>query len=157
MSKSSIKSFGILINNLSNSQSSCMLATNINKLINEDYTYSPIVFYQNIGKCSIPLLCCSMYIQQAWGFKGTLISTDITTTTILDQCLTTKKKLFYVFDLEWITLPNLSYSFLKKIYDNPTIELLARSQEHFDILTKVWKKPQGILHEYNCKELIKFI
>jgi hypothetical protein len=134
-----------------------MLVDNINTLLRQHYEYSPIIFYQNIGKCVLPLLCCHMYMQQAWGFKGTLISTDITTTIILDKCLTTRKKIFYVFDLEWITQSNKPYSLFKSIYDNPEISLLARSSSHFDILKKTWKTPIGILNEYNHEELIKFI
>ena len=157
MSKSSIKSFGIIINGLDNSQQSCMLSTNINQLLQKYYEYSPIVFCQNVGKCAVPLMCCHLYAQQAWGFKGTLISTDIKTTIILDKCLTTRKKLFYVFDLEWITQTNTPYSVFKSIYDNDDIDLLARSQTHFDILSKTWKQPIGIIHGYNYEELIRFI
>jgi len=152
-----IKSFGILINQLDDSEQSHQMCENINELLMENYMVSPILFYQNCGKTSVLPHCCQLQQHQAWGFDGTLISTDIETTNILAQCLSSRKKLFYVYNIEWPNLSSLRYSELQKIYQNPEIKLLARTEEDYKLLEKCWQKPIGVIHDFNYKEILKTI
>jgi hypothetical protein len=46
---------------------------------------------------------------------------------------------------------------MQNIYQNPTIDLLANTEEDYKILSKIWKEPLGVLHDYNYKELISII
>lgn len=157
MSKSAIKSFGVIVNTLNNAQVSHTLVQGINDLVEQTYEYCPIVFFQHLNLPPFFLKCCQLQHQNAWGFKGPLISTSIETTQILVQCLLTPRKLFYVYDLEWLYLENLQYRQLLSIYDNPDIDLIARSERHFDILAKIWKKPLGVIHDFNSEEIKQLI
>ena len=157
MSNTIIKSFGIITTALNLSQNNCSLTNNLNMLLNEYYTYCPIVFYQNLAKSPIIPKFCQLQQQLAWGYKHTLISTDMETTNILINCINAKRKYFYVYDLEWIIQPNLNFQTLSYIYQNPTINLIARSQSHFDILKKIWKEPIAIIEDWNYKQLIRLI
>jgi len=152
-----IKSFGILINSLNNSKECCLLCENINQLLATQYMISPILFFQSGGKISIPPRCCQLQQHHAWGFDGTLISTNIETTYVLDKCLKPRKKLFYVYNIEWPNLPSLKFADLQKIYQNPEIDLIARTEEDFKLLEKCWKKPIGVVKDYDYKELINII
>jgi hypothetical protein len=152
-----IKSFGVLINTVDDSTQSHQLYENINQLIMSQYMVSPILFYQNPGKTSVLPQCCQLQQHNAWGFEGTLISTDIESTKVLAQCLRSKKKLFYVYNIEWPNLASLRYSELQKIYQNPEIGLIAKNEEDYRLLTRCWQEPKGIINDYDYKELIKLI
>lgn len=153
-----IKSFGLIVKTLDASQHARSLIQNLNELVHFSHLYSPIVFYQFLSQPP-PMTMHFARMQQhhAWDFQGALISTDITTTQILNQCITPIKKFFYVYDLEWLYLPCVHYKVLKDIYTNPSIELIARSSTHFNILSQCWKTPISILQDYNYEEIISIV
>jgi len=155
-----IKSFGFLINSLNNSKECQLLCNNINLAISEAYLYSPIIFFQNYGYSVGMPRCCQLQQHHAWGFPHPLVSTSIETTQTLTECLRPCRKFFYVYNLEWTKPENLQhsqysqYSYLSKIYQNPEIELIAKNEEDFRLLTNIWKKPAGIVRDYNYKEFL---
>lgn len=153
----SIKSVGILIKSLDTSQKCMSLCLSINSILDDTYNISPIVFYQELGKSVVLPRCCQLQQGHAWGFDGILISTDIQTTSVLSQCLRAKKKLFYVYDLEWFYHKNIHYNTLSQVYQNPEIDLIARTSQHFDILKKCWKTPIGVLNDYDYTEFTEII
>ena len=153
----SIQSFGILIKSLEDTPQCHSMCENINKLVLTQYMISPILFFQTNGKTSILPQCCQLQQHHAWGFDGVLISTDIETTYVLAQCLKPRKKLFYVYNIEWPNLSSLKYAELQKIYQNPEIDLIAKNEEDFKILERCWSKPKGIVNNFDYKELITLI
>jgi hypothetical protein len=119
---------------------------------------SPIIFFQFGSAPIIPIQCGQLQQSHAWGFDDILISTSIETTKVLTNCIRPRRKLFYVYDLEWYYQPpGISYKDLQKVYLNPEIDLIARSESHFELISKCWKKPIGVLHDYDYKEFIKII
>jgi hypothetical protein len=156
MLKSAIQSFGIIVPSLQKNDQIAALAKNIIALLNHSYKYSPVLFPQEVSS-QIYIPCCQLQQQHIWSFEHTLISTNITTTKILSECLRCPKKLFYVYDLEWITSPNKIYKEFHSIYNNPEISLIARTEADYKILENCWKKPIGIINDYNYEELIKYV
>lgn len=148
MSTTIIKSFGFIVN-INNDD----LITNLNELLNIDYKYCPIVFYQTLQRTKVFPRFCQLQLQSVWDFEHTLISTNILTTQVLNNCSRAKRKLFYVKELEWLSLPELNYAQLVDIYQNPEIDLIANNEKDFDILTKLWKKPINTINNYNYKQL----
>ena len=43
------------------------------------------------------------------------------------------------------------------IYQNDSIELIARSESYYNVLSKVWKKPACIIRDFNHDDIIIFI
>lgn len=152
-----LKNIGFLINQLDASQISYLLTANLNDLLNNTYLYNATVFYQYINKPLIIPQFPKMNYQHAWGYEGILIATNIETAKILSNCLRATKKYFYVFDLEWLYQPKLNFEELKNVYQNPSIELIARNKSHADILTRIWKKPVTIIEDFNNEQFVKLI
>lgn len=156
MSKPSIKSFGIIIPNLNITPENKSLATNILSLLSNTYKYCPIIFPQTIVP-GIRIPCAQFQIQHVYAYEHTLFSTDIKSTKILTQCLRAKRKLFYVQELEWILQENKVFRELYNIYNNPSIDLIAKNNEDYKILKNCWKEPIGVINAWNYEEVIKYI
>lgn len=94
-----------------------------------------------------------MNMINAYNHSGPLITTCLNTT---KQCKLFKRAspVFYVWDLEWLKT-SYSAKYLYDLYCDPQIPLIARSQSHFEILTKLWKKPIGIVKEFSYDDIIK--
>jgi len=153
-----IKNFAFLVNKLDNSHAMTTMTHNLNLLVLSNAEYSPIVFHQTSGKVLVYPQFPHMMLQHIWGYEGTIFSVDINTTQLLlNNCMRATRKIFYVFDLEWAHQGASQFGALSHIYQNPNIELLARCQEHYNILKRVWKKPIGILEDFNSEQLIKLL
>lgn len=148
---------GILVNKLDFSQQSLHLIMSVNKLLYENPTSDFIVFYETWGRQPLAPKFATMMERECWGLEGTLISTTLINTSRAIRCPGPTKKLFYVWNLEWLNLQNINFEELAKIYCHPTIELVARSESHYKALKDVWKEPIAIMDNFNptvLKELI---
>lgn len=92
-----------------------------------------------------------------WTFHGALIATEIETAYKLLTCWRATQKLFYIWNLEWQYFQYVTWKELHHIYDNDDLDLIARSQAHADILTKIWKKPKYIMDNFNHKVLLEIV
>lgn len=91
-------------------------------------------FYENEGpKCTTPLFA-TMNLLHALDHDRITVATALSNACMLKETLITKK-LFYVWDLEWI----------RKVYDvenlfevYQSMPLIARSKEHAKLLENCW-------------------
>jgi hypothetical protein len=157
MSTSDIKSFGVLIDGLNNNQLTHTLLFNLNKIIQTSPNYSPTIFYQSIGQSSMPSMAAKVHYCNAWNYPHTLIATNLNTASILLNCIRPKKRLFYVHDPEWVFLNCPPFELVNNIYNNPKIQLIARSKSHFDLIKRVWKEPIGIVENFNIEQLVGYV
>ena len=151
-----MKKLAILLPKIDQSQLSLLMVKNINKLSELNPDISPVVFHNDWGFVGLVPLFCMLQIREIWGFDGVAISTNLDTTQRLLATPTTSKKFFYVWDLEWLTL-QINYKALANIYLNPEIELIARSQSHANIISKVWRAPAHVLEDFNHEQLKQII
>lgn len=147
---------GIIIDQLDSSQKSLELIQSLNQLNLLDDYIDVCVFYKEFGISPIYEKFAVMHEEKLWGFNGIAISTSISTTISLIHAKIPKKKLFYVWDLEWM---HNQYDFksICNIYNNPSISLIARNEYHKEAITKAWKEPKYILESFNYEQLAKII
>lgn len=147
---------GIVLNNIGQNQPAYYAIKNSNKILKERQDLSIIIFYFNMTPQFISAQFGVMQISEAWGFDGTLISTDLQTTKKSLIMPAPKKKIFYVWDLEWLRglTPN-SYEEMAEVYQHPEIELVARSDSHKDAIENAWNRPvKKIISDFNMEEML---
>ena len=157
MQQNTIKNFGVIVEQLDRNPRSHLLLTNLNNIVTEHSNYSPTIFYQNVTQPPIGSCCVKMHYMHSWNYDGVLISTSLPTTVILGSNICAKKKYFYVYDLEWMFLQKPIFKQINGLYNNPDIELIARSQSHYDLLTKLWKEPVAIVDNFKYTDLMKLL
>lgn len=154
MSKSIIKSFGILTDSLQDTK----LIEQLNIIVRNPL-YCPIVFCSNPANFNYQIQpqFSIMQMHHAIGFEHPLISTNIYTTNILKECFSCSQKFFIVKEPEWAKMPNLIYAYLSSLYNNNEIELIAYNDNLFNLLKNLWKTPKKIINNWNENELISLI
>lgn len=149
-----MKKIGVLVNNVGATQLAFYLIKSGNKFvesINQDLT---LFFYEISPECIRPNFAV-MNLAEAYNYDGILIATDANSASRIIEFPGTINKFFYVWDLEWIRMRNKEFENLSTIYNNHKLPLIARSQNHYDILKKIWKEPIGICEDANVEELFK--
>ena len=153
-----MKQFGLLTYALDPSQQGVSFTLGLNRIV-ETYNsrIDPIVFYKEYYQQIITPLFCMMQEVEMWNFPHTVISTTLENTTKLLSCPIPTKKLFYILNLEWLYEKNQNYELLRNIYNNKSIELIVKSQDHFNIVKSCWKKPIGIVEDIHFEKIVQFI
>ena len=88
-------------------------------------------------------------------FNGIVITDDIARSQDLINITYAKKRFIYFYHLEWPYLNGLRFVHLNQVFLNDNIELIVRSQSHFDLVEQVFKKPKYIMPEWDYKTLIE--
>jgi hypothetical protein len=100
---------------------------------------------------------CILQQIEALQHQGTLISTSLINTQILANCLTCTNKYYYVYDLDWMKMNNFNSKQLINIFLNEEINLLARSDSHYQVLSKNFQSPVGIVSNWDHRAIAEYI
>lgn len=140
---------GIMVDRFDISQLGIYMGSNLHALMKERSDIDYVVFYKNWAKPPVYPNFCMLMEREIWGFNGPIIATSISTAQKLINCPGSPRKYFYVWNLEWFMQNTLLYEDLCKIFKNPHIDLVARSESHSKIIEKVWKKPALIMEDFD--------
>ena len=66
-----------------------------------------------------------------------------------------KKRYIYLYHLEWPFINGLKFAHLARVFLNDSVELIARSQEHFELIEHLFKRPKHIMQEWDYTKLIE--
>lgn len=147
---------GIMVDALGMSQMSYVLINEINKMNSFKEHIDTIVFYHRYDRLLQSPHFAMLQEQQAWGYDAAVISTDLITTARLINCPRPNRKLFYIWNLEWLYASHY-YNTLADVYLHPDIELIARNKHHERIISSCWKKPVATIEDFNHEQIIELI
>lgn len=148
-----VNKVAICIANLGVSQLSYLTLKNAPKLENTD----TIIFFEDVERPCVRPLNSIMAISELWCHVcDWAIATDLSTATKLSTIPGPKRKFFYVWDLEFIQnhqgQPLKNFTELVKIYNDPAYELVARSEDHANLIEKVMgRKVKFLMKDMNLK------
>jgi hypothetical protein len=140
-------SLGVIINSLNSSTKAYQLLKNA-----PDCKEPVIVFYQNLAPPCLPLRVPIMQCAEIYGFHGNLISTCLSTAEQLITLPTNYNKIFYVWDLEW-TQRQYHSQYLYNIYRNDSLKIVARCDDHAEMISKVFNVDVEVIENFNLNEL----
>lgn len=148
-----MKKLAFFINQLSNSQQCISIVNNLNKL--HDHRDLDIILFRNdLTVCNMNNNFPIMEAVEALDYDGDIVATDFITCYFLDKCLRAKNKYFYIWNVDW-NLQNKPYDFITKIYSNPNVDIIARSTNHANLISRVFKKPKYIIEDCNYEQIIQ--
>lgn len=141
---------GIIVNNLGPNQLAYYLINTGNKFVNDGEKDLTLFFHDLMPECANPLFGI-MNLAEVYSYNGPVVATNINNASRLLEYPGPSKKVFYVWDLEWLRMPNKQYEQLNDVYGK--IPLIARSKRHYDILSNAWQQPIGIVEDADVNKL----
>jgi len=151
-----MKKLGFLMHQMLPNQKTNALSINLNEMVQKYPDIDPILFFNDIGMCNIKNEFAVMQTIEALDYDGILIATDEISVNMFKACMRAKEKYFYVWDINWFYNPR-PISNIKSLYLNDDVKLIARSKSHFDIISRVFKKPEYIIQDFNVDEIKSII
>lgn len=147
---------GIWVDNIGKSQKGHYIIKSINEIV-KDHFNDIILFYNEFDNIMAVPKFAILQDSEVWGFDGLVIATSFNTAKKLISCPSPTKKFFYVWDLEWLNIENLNYVDFQNVYQNDSLDLIARSSYHAELLEKCWKQPVGIVEDFDAEQLRKIL
>ena len=150
---------GFLVRNLGASQLGYFLAKNLNDFLDEGLGIDCTVYSEERHNGCLTASFPVMQMVEAWGQGGTMISTSISTTCKMIKFPSSHRKLFYVWDLEFLRghTPHY-YDLIKKVYLNEDIELLVRCKNHADVIKNNFNRDVvGVIEDFNMVDIMEVV
>lgn len=139
---------GFIVDELSSSQLSYSIISNINKREkrhDEDF----VVFFENSSPVVKEPHFSIMGVHELWNFYGTGIATSVSTCFSLAESAAPTKKFFYVWDLEWHRNNNNEYNYDIEAFLSDDIQLIARSEDHAKAITNYCNRDVCGVFDFN--------
>ncbi|MFQ3675218.1 MAG: hypothetical protein SNJ64_01580 [Endomicrobiia bacterium] len=102
-----------------------------------DHPQKDVIYFTEYRDLNARYNFTCMPSSEIHGFYGICIATDLQSIYHLLR-VPTIKKIYYVFDLEWIYLNNFRYSDIRCVYENSDIDFVCRSEHHALCMRQVW-------------------
>lgn len=129
--------FGIMVKNLGPSELNWRLLNNANNLMYQNQA-NITFFYEDVHPYCVNPMGSVMQMVEAYEYKYPLIATCISNAQKLLDFPRRSESYFYLWDLEWLRYPNTQFELFKSVYNNPNIELVARTNEHKFLIQELW-------------------
>lgn len=148
---------GIAVPSLGAGHLSYVLVRNVNQLLRRGYDTDVVLFYENLTRPGLWPDCAVMQMAEAFGYDAPMIATSLSTAEKLLRFPGPAKRVFYVWDLEWLRLGNQKqFEHLQSVYGNTRLMLVARSRDHARVLENAWNRPvAAIVEDFALKPLLE--
>lgn len=154
-----MQKIGILIDNLASSELAYHLINKINIMVRKRCDISPTIFVADVVPPIASPLCPIMHFSEAQCFDGTLIATSLSSTKKMCGLLGRGKRLYYVWNLEWVRPDQIVYfDAIKDVFWNKEIELIARNSDHAAIIKNCFNREVSTLVEdFDIEGIVKWL
>lgn len=136
----SLTKFGVLLDDLTMSQKTWLFIEQANKKLAESVNLDCVAFIKNLSPICIRPNFGVMFLHEMWNFDGVLVATDIPSAEQLTKIVSRAKKIFYVWDLEWIRPVHQGgqKDFVRNVdvFRNNELKLVARNRDHSKEISK---------------------
>ena len=152
-----MKILNVMTQDLTPSQRSYFLIRNANHLQDTDPYKNVQVFVENLGRICMRSNFAIMSAAEAWGEKNPCIATNLSNAAKLMHYPLATRKLFYLWDLEWLRgNPKMAYHNYAIVYLSSELELVCRSKEHADIVENTFnRKVNYIVDDFDLKKFFE--
>jgi len=153
-----LKNINILVPNTGASQLSFFVIKELNSLTKTRPEIDSILFYENKHKNCLPTNFSVMQISEAWGQSEAIIATTLSTARKL-QKIPARKKIFYVWDLEWIRdSSQKSYEKYSNVYGDKSLTLVARSEHHKLAIENAFNRTvEHVVSDFNMQNILEIL
>lgn len=149
---------GFGLNNLGASQLAFHFIRSANRMASESIETDVVGFFEAPSSpCILPSFS-TMQFAEAWAFDGTLVATSLGIAEKFLRFPCASRRYFYVWDLEWMRNRKRTFRQLASVYRNPSHILIARSDEHANVISKAWNvKVPHVVPECDVGEILRCI
>jgi|TARA_R110000824_G_scaffold10866_1_gene47587 hypothetical protein len=143
---------GVLLGTVYDSPKNILAIKNINRL--KDAGVESCLFCDIVNRnFSVPVETSVLQRAQAFNFNGSVITHDLSMAQELRHMVYAKKRYLYLYDLDWMRIEDLHFSHLRSTILDDSIDLIARNDVHYKLISDMFKKPKHTMEYWDANVL----
>jgi len=143
---------GILMGTVHDSPKNILAVKSINKL--REAGVESCLFCDVVQRnFSVPVETNVLQKAQAFNFNGPVITHDLAIAQELNHMVYAKSRYVYLYDLDWMLIPKLQFGHIRNTLLREDIEIIARSDSHYKLISGLLKKPKHIMKYWDVNVL----
>ena len=143
---------GVLMGTVYDSPKNILAINNINKL--RDAGIESCLFCDVVNRnFSVPVKTNVLQKAQVFNFNGTVITHDLAMTQELKNMVYASHRYIYLYDLDWMRIENLHFSQLRDSLMSDEVDIIARSESHYELISDLFKKPKHVMKYWDVNGL----
>jgi len=150
-----VTKLAVMVNNLGPSQLAYALITQANALVGDRYDLDIVALYDTLAKPCHAMNFAAMQAAEGWGFDGPVVATTLNTAAKVLNFPAASRKLFLVWDLEWLRTQRKTFRPLQAVYGHPDLTLLARSKDHAQAISDCWNRDSIVVEDFDLGRIIE--
>jgi hypothetical protein len=144
----------VMLKDLGVGQLAHALITGANALLEARTDLDVVALYECLtSPCVLPHFA-TMQVAEGWTFDGVVVATDLSTAAKLQTFPSAVRKLFMVWDLEWVGAKR-PYRELAPLYRDPEFALLARSADHARAIRGCWNVGAAVVGDLDLSRVLE--
>ena len=145
---------GIVTDHISNNIKNYLMFRELNKLSKTQDCY---LFTNSIESLPMKNEFCILQQVEAMSHTGTLISTSLLTTQIVQNALPAKKKVFYMWFPDWSDYDNVTTTQLTNILTDDKIEIITRGTQQSKLMKNMFNRDCDIICNWDSESLERLV
>jgi len=106
----------------------------------------------------LPHAFAVMQIVECWDQNHPVIATTLSTAEKMVTFPNAERKIFYVWDLEWLRRPHNFYMRARNVLTNKAIELVARGSHHATLIKNCFNRPvEKIVDDFDIDSFLEIL
>lgn len=146
---------GVLVSSLAASHMAFSLIRQGNRALRERAVDDLVAFYERPSRPCLEMVFAAMQENEAWSFDGVAIATSLATASRLSRCPRPSRRLFYVWDLEWLRLGAFDHAAVRSVYRDPSLRLVARGPDHVRLIENCWGVTAAVVPDFDFRQLLE--
>ena len=149
-----MQNIGVVVDTIINNEINRLMFNTLNDLSQRHSVYLFANYTQHLP---VKNQFCILQQMHALNHTGILIGTSLLNSQIVINSLMATDKYYYMWEPEWPKFNELKFIQLDKIINNPELNLIIRTQEHFNLMKSLFKVPSGTIKDWNIEDMEKII
>ncbi len=145
---------GIITDHISNNIKNYLMFRELNKLSKTQDCY---LFTNSIESLPMKNEFCILQQVEAMSHLGTLISTSLITTQIVQNALPAKRKIFYMWYPDWPDYDNIRTTQITNILMDDKIEIITRGSAHSALIKNTFNRDSDVICNWDSERLERLV
>jgi hypothetical protein len=149
---------GIAVRDLGASQLNFYIVNQVNALVAKNADKDAILFFEEHRRPCLPMNFAVMQMTECFGFNAPVVATTVASAEKLLRLPGPTKRIFYVWDLEWLRFQHKNFRALQAVYGHPSLLLIARSGDHKQAIEQAWNRPvDAVIENFNLDAIMEVV
>lgn len=151
----SVKKLAVCVRDLGPSQLTFRLIAAANELVGAGEGVDVLALFERPARPCLAMNFAATHLAEGYGYDGVVLATSLSTARAALGFPSASRRLFYLWDLEWLRGGKGTFRRLRAVYGDPRLTLLARSPDHAAAARAAWNREAVVVDDLDLARVLE--